>query len=185
MEDIQMNNDQITVTLRGSLLSLFQDTVRNEMEELDCSYFTHTLIKNCYKPGHAVSSFCSNPEWQQEYWQKHCNADPLADKVCQVAETDGFAISSWDIGPDNEVMKRRKLVCGLYDGVHFTFKHENGTLENYSFGWKESGRGKMGFERLLKLSDMVDNFRDAHFKLFYGSTPHSSGGTQQAQGTPV
>jgi hypothetical protein len=178
MQDIQINNDQINVTLRESLLSLFQDKVVKKMEELDCSYFTHNLIKNCYKPGHTVSSFYSNPEWQQEYWQKYWNADPLADKVCEAAETDGFAISSWDIAPDNEVMKRRKLVCSLYDGVQFTFKHEDGTLENYAFGWKESGRGKMGFARLLKLSGMVDDFRDAHFKLFSGSIPHSSTGTQ-------
>jgi hypothetical protein len=151
------------------------------MENLNCHYFSHNLIKNCYKPDHVVSSFHSNPEWQQEYWQKHCNADPLADKVCQVAETDGFAISSWDIGPDNEVMKRRKLVCDLYDGVQFTFKHEDGTLENYGFGWKESGRGKMGFEKLLKLSDIVSDFRDVHLKLFSGSIPHSSDEKQQAQ----
>jgi hypothetical protein len=166
MQDIQMNNDRIKVILREGLLGLFQDKVRRDMEGLDCSYFTHNLIKNWYKPGHTVSSFYSDPEWQQEYWEKYWDADPLAEKVCEAAETEGFAISSWGADPDNQALKRRKLVCGLYDGVHFTFKHEDGTLENYAFGWKESGRGKMGFDKLLKLSAIVDDFRDAHLKLF-------------------
>jgi len=130
-----------------------------------------------------VSSFYSNPEWQQEYWEKYWDADPLAKKVCESADTEGFAISSWGVGPDNEVMKRRKVVCDLYDGVHFTFKHEDGTLENYAFGWKESGRGRMGFERLLKLSAIADKFREAHLKLFSEPTSYPSDGTQQAQGT--
>lgn len=166
MQDIQMNHDRIKVTLRESLLGFFEGRVRREMEGLDCSYFTHNLIKNPYKPGHTVSSFYSDPEWQQEYWEKYWDADPLADKVCEAAEIEGFAIGSWGVDSDNEVMKRRKLVCGLYDGVYFTFKHEDGMLENYAFGWKENGRGKMGFDRLLKLSGMVDDFRDAHLKLF-------------------
>ena len=181
MEDIQLNIDRIDITLRESLSNSFQEKVRREMEALDCSYFTHNLIKNHYKPGHTVSSFYSNPEWQKEYWQKYWNADPLADKICEAAEAEGFAIGSWDIVPDNAVLKRRKQVCGLYDGVYFTFKHEDGTLENYAFGWKESGRGKMGFEKLLKLSEMVDEFRDAHLKLFSASMPHSSAGILQAQ----
>lgn len=182
MEDIQLNTDRINVTLRGSLFSLFQDRLRREMEGLDCHYFAHNLIQNYYKPGHAVSSFYTNPDWQQEYWQNYWNSDVLSNKIHQIAETDGFAISSWDfIDPDSDVMKRRKLVCDLYDGVQFTFKHEDGLLENYSFGWKKSGRGKMGFERLLKLSDVVSDFRDAHLKLVSGSTPHSSGEKQQVQ----
>lgn len=185
MQDIQLNNGQIKVTLCNSLYNLFQDKVQREMEASDCSYFTHNLIKNYGKSDHTVSSFYSNPEWQHEYWQKYWNADPLADKVCQAADIGGFAISSWDVEPDNEVMKRRKLVCGLYDGVHFTFKHEDGTLENYAFGWKENGRGKMGFEKLLKLSEIADDFRNAHLKLFSGSIPHSSDEIQQGQGTPA
>jgi len=182
MQDIQLNTDQVNVTLRESLVDLFQDKVQGEMENLNCSYFTHNLIKNCYKPGHTVSSFYSDPEWQEEYWRDYSDSDLLFQKVCQAADAAGFAISSWDvIDPQSDVMKRRKAVCDLYDGVHFTFKHEDGTLENYSFGWKEDGRGKMGFDRLLKLADVVDDFRDVHFKLFSESIRHSSGETQQGQ----
>jgi hypothetical protein len=172
MEDIQLNSDLINVTLRSSLFGLFQDQLCQEMEELDCHYFAHNLIQNYYKPGHTVSSFYSNPEWQQEYWRNYCDTDVLAHRIHKIADADGFAISSWDfVDPDSDVMKRRKSVCHIDDGVHFTFKHEDGLLENYSFGWKKSARGKMGFEKLLKLSDVVSDFRDAHLKLVSEPTP--------------
>lgn len=182
MDDIQVNTDGINIILRQSLLSLFHDRLRREMEDLDCHYFAHNLIQNYYKPGHTVSSFYTNPEWQQEYWRDYGNSDILAHKIHQIAETDGFAISSWDfVDPDSDVMKRRKLVCDLYDGVHFTFKHEDGLLENYSFGWNQNGRGKMSFEKLLKLSEVIDDFRGAHLKLVSGPTQHSFDEKQQAQ----
>jgi hypothetical protein len=177
MQDIQVKNNQLNVTLRKSLLSLFQERLRREMENLSCHYFSHNLIKNYYKPDHMVSSFHSHPEWQEEYWQDHWNSDVLSRKVHQIAETDGFAISSWDfIDAESDVMKRRKQVCDLYDGVQFTFKHEDGLLENYSFGWKKSGRGQMGFDKLLKLSEVVSDFRDEHLKLFSKPTPNLSDG---------
>jgi len=40
MEDIQLNNKAINVTLRNSLFPLFQDKVREAMGEWDCSYLT-------------------------------------------------------------------------------------------------------------------------------------------------
>lgn len=172
MQDVHLNIDRINVTLRESLLGLFHDQLRKGMEELDCHYFAHNLIQNYYKPGHTVSSFYTNSEWQEEYWRNYWDSDILAHRIHKIAETDGFAISSWDfIDPDSDVMKRRKSVCDIHDGVHFTFKHEGGLLENYSFGWKKSGRGKMGFEKLLKLSDVVSDFRDAHLKLVSAPTP--------------
>lgn len=179
LKDTQINDSRITVTLRESLLDLFREQVRRDLESLNCAYFVHNLIKNYCQKGHTVSSFHTHPEWQQEYWQDHWDSDLLARKIHDVAETDGFAISSWDfVDPDSGIMKRRKSVCHLDDGVHFTFKHEDGMLENYSFGWKNVKGQPMGFEKLLKLSDVVDEFRDAHLKLFCESNPGSSGARQ-------
>jgi len=177
MQDTQLNSDRLTVILRKSLQSLFQDKLRKEMEDLDCHYFVHNLIKNYDRPGHTVSSFHTNLEWQQEYWREHWDRDLLSRKINHIAETDGFAISSWDfIDPESDVMKRRKSVCYLDDGVHFTFRYDDGLLENYSFGWKNTEGKKMSFERLLKLSDLVSDFQEAHLKLFSESTPDLSGG---------
>lgn len=175
MQDAHLTQDQFNVTLRESLLSLFQNTIQRNMQELNSHYFAHNLIKNYYKPGHTVSSFVTHPEWQQEYWTTHCKSDNLSHKIHQIAEIEGFAISSWSfIDPDSEIMKRRKLVCDLDDGVHFTFKHEDGLLENYAFGWKRVKSNPMDFEKIFKLSEIVDDFRNKHLKLFYEPTPHFS-----------
>ncbi|MGV8947853.1 MAG: hypothetical protein ACOH2E_00565 [Candidatus Paracaedibacter sp.] len=171
MQDIQVNNDRANITLRRSLLNFFQDKVFEEMDALNCHYFAHNLIKHYDKTGYTISAFCTHPEWQQEYWQNHWDSDILASKIHGIAETDGFSITSWDVvDPVSDLMKRRKAICHIDDGVYFTFKHNDELLENYSFGWKKNGWGQMGFEKLLKLSDVVSDFRNAHLKLVSAPT---------------
>jgi len=186
MKDMEINHDRATITLRRSLLSLFQDKVGKEMEAINCHYFAHNFFKNYNKLGCIISSFCTHPEWQEEYWQNHWNSDILASTIHEAAETDGVSITSWDfIDPDSDLMKRRKSVCHIDDGAYFTFKHDDGVLENYSFGWKKSGWRQAESGKLLTLFNVVGGFRDAHLKLFSESIRHSSGETQQAQGTPA
>lgn len=175
MQDFKINNDKIDITLKMSLIKTFEEKVSREMREVNCTYFTHQIIQNYRKKGHRVSSFYTNPDWQKKYWQDYWNCDPLEREIHQIAETDGFVISSWDcVDPNSDVMQQRKTLCHLDDGVYFTIRHDNGLFENFSFGWGKDDKDQMDFEKLMKLSSLVNDFRNDHLKLFEGDTPNNT-----------
>lgn len=168
MQDFQFNHsNRIDVTLRLGLHNVFYDTTGKEMDDINCHYFAHHLIQNYRQEGWAVSSFNTNPDWQTKYWSEYWDRDPLERECHKIAQLNGFIVSSWQVvDPNSDVMEERKSACRLSTGFSFYVQHKEGILENFSFGWEKYDIASIGHEKLLKLSNLINHFRENHLNLY-------------------
>jgi hypothetical protein len=156
----------VMVSFKTDLTSKFYDLVGKEMKSIGAHYFAHNLIKNCFQEGHTTSSFHTNLDWQEKYWQKYWDCDPVIFTSYPIAKINGQAIVSWKIAdPDSDCMEDKKTICKMNDGFFFSIQHDNGILENFSFGWEKYNTNQVNRQKLSKLSNMITSFRIQHFKL--------------------
>jgi hypothetical protein len=144
----------------------FYDLVGKEMKSVGAHYFAHHLIKNHCQEGHTVSSFYTNPDWQEKYWKDYWDRDPVHSKSYPIAQINGSSVVSWKvIDPDSDCMEDRRTMCKMADGFRFDVQHDNGVLENFSFGWEKYDMSRVNRQKLGKLSQMITDFRIAHLKM--------------------
>jgi len=156
----------IKVAFRADLISRFYDEVGKGMKSIGCHYFTHNLVKNYCKEGHTTSSFYTNLDWQEKYWKDYWDCDPLWYASHPIAQVNGVAIMSWRvINLEDDCMEDRKTMCKMRDGLSFYIQHDNGVLENFSFGWEKYDISRINRKKLATLCNMVTDFRIQHFKL--------------------
>jgi hypothetical protein len=90
------------------------------MKNVRAPYFGHCLIKNFGQEGHTVSSFVTNSDWQEKYWNNYCDCDALANSSYRIAKINGCAISSWKVADlESDCMEDRKSMCRMSDGLAF------------------------------------------------------------------
>ena len=156
----------VRVSFETALMDKFYDLVGKEMKSVGAHFFGHNLIKNYCEEGHTVSSFSTNPDWQAKYWKDYWDCDLLHLTSCPIAKAKGFAVVSWKaVDPDSDCMEDRKSMCQMNDGFCFDIRHENGVLENFSFGWAKYEINKVNRQKLSKLSNMIEGFRRVHFSV--------------------
>jgi hypothetical protein len=156
----------VMVSFKTNLMDQFYDLVGKEMKDVGAHFFGHTLIKNHRQEGHRVSSFSTNPEWQEKYWNKYWDCDPLHRTSYTIAKIKGCAIASWKVvDPDSNCMEDRKSLCKMNDGCSFSIQYDNGVLEDFAFGWEKYDVGRVSRQKLAQLSNMITSFRTLHFKL--------------------
>ena len=156
----------VMVSFRTDLMTKFYDLASKEMKNVGCHYFAHNLIKNHCKEGHTISSFVTNPDWQEKYWKDYWDCDPVHSASYPIAQLNGCAITSWKIlDPDSDCMEGRKSICKTNDALTFCIQHENGVLENFSFGWEKYDVNQVNRQKLIMLCNMVTDFRIQHLRL--------------------
>lgn len=156
----------VMVSFKTGLIDKFYDLVGKEMKEVGAHYFGHNLIINHRQDGHRVSSFSTNPEWQEKYWNKYWDCDPLHRTSYKIAQIKGCAIASWKIvDPDSNCMEDRKTICKMHDGCSFSIQYDNGILEDFAFGWEKYDVNQVNRQKLSKLSHIITDFRLQHIKL--------------------
>ena len=166
ISDREEFNNAVMVSFKTDLRDKFCDLLGKEMKEIGAHYFAHHLIKNHLQQGHTVSSFYTHPEWQEKYWKDYWDCDPVDYKSFTIAKINGSAVISWKvIDPDSDCMEDRKTMCKMSDGFRFDVQHDNGILENFSFGWEKYDVNQVNRQKLSKLSHMITGFRLQHFKL--------------------
>lgn len=157
----------LMVSLKSNLINKFYDHLKKEMQNIGAHYFGHSIIKNYKQEGHTVSSFMTNLEWQEKYWESYWDCDPIHFTSHPIAQINGCAIASWKIiDPHSNCMEDRRTTCQMNDGFSFYIQHENNLSENFSFGWKKYDVNQVNRQKLAKLSDMISEFRLIHFKSF-------------------
>ena len=156
----------VMISLKTGLIDKFYDLMGKEMKEVGAHFFGHTLIKNHRQVGHTVSSFFTHPDWQEKYWKDYWDRDPVHSTSYPIAQLNGSSVVSWKIiDPDSDCMEDRKTMCKMNDGFRFDVQHDNGILENFSFGWEKYDVNQVNRQKLSKLSHMITDFRLQHFKL--------------------
>ena len=156
----------VMVSFKTNLMDKFYDLAGKEMKAVGAHYFGHTLIKNHRQEGHTVSSFFTNPDWQEKYWKDYWDCDPLWGVSYPIAQINGCSVVSWKVvDPDSDCMEDRKSVCKMQDGFTFSIQHGNGILENFSFGWERYDVNRVNRQKLAKLCNMITDFRIQHFRL--------------------
>lgn len=156
----------VMVSFKTELMDQFYDLVGKEMKDVGAHFFGHTLIKNHRQEGHTISSFFTNSDWQEKYWKDYWDCDPVHSASYPIAQINGSAVVSWKVvDPDSDCMEDRKTMCKMNDGFRFDIQHDNGILENFSFGWEKYNVTRVNRQKLVKLSSMITDFRLQHFKL--------------------
>jgi hypothetical protein len=156
----------VMVSFKTNLMDQFYDLVGKEMKDVGAHFFGHTLIKNHRQEGHTISSFFTHPDWQEKYWKAYWDCDPVHSTSYPIAQINGSSVISWKIiDPDSDCMEDRKTMCKMKDGFRFDVQHDNGILENFSFGWEKYDVNQVNRQKLGKLSHMIAGFRLQHFKL--------------------
>ena len=156
----------VMVSFKINLMDKFYDLVSKEMKSVGAHYFAHNLIKNHLQEGHTVSSFVTNLDWQEKYWKDYWDCDPLDRASYTIAKINGSAVVSWKvIDPDSDAIEDRKSMCKVKDGLTFCMEHDNGVLENFSFGWEKYDVNRVNRQKLVKLSNMITDFRRQHFQV--------------------
>lgn len=156
----------VMVSFKTGLMDKFYDLVGKGMKNVGAHYFAHNLIKNHRQEGHTVSSFYSNPDWQEKYWKDYWDCDLIVDTNCVITKKNGSSITSWKvIDPDSDCMEDRKSMCQMQDGFTFYMQHDNGVIENFSIGWKKYDVNRINRKKLAKLCNMISDFRIQHYRL--------------------
>ena len=158
-------NNPVMISFKTDLMGKFYDLVGKEMKDVGAHYFAHHLIKNHCQEGHTISSFVTHPDWQEKYWKDYWDCDPVDYASFTIAKINGSAVVSWKVvDPDSDCMEDRKTMCKMNDGFRFDIQHDNGILENFSFGWERYDVNRVNRQKLVKLSSMITGFRLQHFK---------------------
>jgi len=171
-EYIQRKSDReeiknpVRVAFKTDLTDKFHDLATKEMKNIGAHYFAHNLIKNPFLEGHTVSSFHTNLDWQEKFWNEYWDYDSVYFAITPIVKTNGCAVLSWKVvDPDSDYIEDRKTMCKISDGVTFEIEHNNGVLENFSFGWEKYDISRVNRKKLLKLCNMISDFRIQHFRL--------------------
>jgi len=155
----------VMVSFKTELMDKFYDFVGKGMKDVGAHYFAHNLIKNHLKEGHTISSFHTNLDWQEKFWKDYWDNDPLDDTNSPVAKINGFSATSWRVVESNDCLEDRKIMCQIRDGLTFYILHNNGVLENFSIGWEKYDVRKVNRQKLVKLCNMISDFRIQHYRL--------------------
>ena len=156
----------VMVSFKINLMDKFYDLVGKEIKNVGAHYFAHNLIKNRLKEGHTTSSFHTNPDWQEKYWENYWDNDLTHITNCKVAKINGCSVVSWKIiDPDSNCMEDRRSICQMQDGFSFYIQHNNGIIENFSIGWKKYDVRKINRQKLTQLCNMISDFRIQHYRL--------------------
>jgi hypothetical protein len=156
----------VMVSFKTDLMSKFYDLIGKGMKDVGAHFFAHQLIKNYCQEGHTVSSFMTNPDWQEKYWKDYWDCDPTVGTNHGIAKINGCSVTSWkvvDLGSD--CMEDRKTMCQMQDGFHFWMLQPNGVFENFSIGWEKYDVRKVNRQKLAKLCNMISDFRIQHYRL--------------------
>jgi hypothetical protein len=156
----------VMTSFKIDLMDKFYDLMDKRMKDVGAHYFAHNLIKNHLKEGHTVSSFYSNPDWQEKYWKDYWDCDPVDYTNYTITKINGCSSASWKvIDPNSDCMEDRKTLCQMQDGFSFYMQHDNGVLENFSIGWEKYDVRKVNRQKLAKLCNMISDFRIQHYRL--------------------
>lgn len=158
-----MNYPMMKVAMRKDFYEKFASELKALQEKAGALLFAHTIIEDYRGPNHKVSTFNSNEDWHELYWDKYWNEDPLETTCHQAANTHGSGITSWQvIDPQSECMKARMSLGGAQDGIMLAFKHPSGLMENISFGWESGKNTGFIFDKLEMLTKIIEPLRSYH-----------------------
>lgn len=156
--------------LKVRLIEDFYNTVTEGMTDAGCRYFGHNLIINREEP--MISSFAGNhskhPYWE-DYWD--CNAQDYDGYV--ITKKVGFQCAGFQC--DDQPPKKNQGVtqeslnkiemCKMKDGFHFYMQHDNGVLENFSFGWEKHTASQVSHQKINDFSNRMDELNIGYFRL--------------------
>ena len=160
------NEHPVMISFKTNLVNRFYDDAGKAMKDIGAHFFSHNLIKNCLQEGHTTSSFYTNLDWQEKYWKDYWDCDPLWAASYPIAQINGCAIMSWKVlNTNDDCTEDRKSMCKVKDGLSFYTKHDNGVVENFSFGWEKYDVNRVNRQKLTALCNMVTDFRIQHLRL--------------------
>ena len=162
-----IKHPEITITLKKDFYGVFDKNIKELFKETGISYFAHQLIENYRMPNHKVSSFYTNENWQEIYWNNFWNNDPIEKIAHQNAGKNGISLTSWQIcDPTSECMEARISTCNVRDGLFMAFSHPSGIIENYTFAWEKFDFSLIDHKTISKLQNFIMPIRQAHHQSF-------------------
>jgi hypothetical protein len=163
-----LNYPEMKVAMRKDFYEKFSAQLKQLQEDTGALLFSHTLIDDYKGPNHKVSTFNSDEEWHELYWDKFWNNDASENTCHQVANAYGSGIVSWQVAdPDSDCMEARMRVGGVHDGLMIAFKHPSGLLENMSFGWEKGDNSTLALEKLGAITEIVEPIRQYHRQSYH------------------
>ncbi len=164
MEHLKIiNKSDMKIILRKDFYSIFHDIKKSLFGEAGIKYYCHNLIKDYGTANHVVSSFGSNEEWSETYWQNFWNSDPMEKSCHKITLSSGIGLTSWQlIDPTSDCAETRIRMCDVKDGVLIAFNHKNNIIENVSFGWKDLGDDTLNSEKITILNKIMRPLREYH-----------------------
>ena len=158
-----ITSPRLTAYLRKDFYADFAYKLKDLLKDSNCHYFSHNIIKNYGQADSEISTFNLHEDWQETYWQKYKDNDPLEKITHHAAVNQGLGMSSWNIiDPNSECAEVKSTMCDVRDGLMFAKTYPTGRLENMSFGWKSLDGIVMDLDRMFSLIKMTRFLREHH-----------------------
>jgi hypothetical protein len=167
--------DAYDVIIRKELQEEQTSSLLNYFEQFGINFVTHTLITHYRETGHTISSFCTNPEWQDYYWPV-CSNNDKAERLghSQGLKGESFFVHWKAFSSTDALTKERLERNGCYKGITLFLPQKDGTLENLSLGWGHVKKDDNGIEPLSNfrlILQGLNTLRAKHQGLFWNKEP--------------
>jgi hypothetical protein len=159
------SNHPVMDIFKTNLVYRFYISVTKGMTDAGCHYFAHNLIKN--REEAVMNSFTQKPDWSMKYWEKYWNCNPEDYKSYMINKIIGYGClgSPHKDDPEHDTKASKKEMCKMKDGFHLYMQHDNGILENFSFGWETFRVNQVSPQKIGKLRQMMTELKIGFFRL--------------------
>lgn len=159
-----INYPEMKVILRKDINDDFGNQLSEIVRKTGAAYFGHNIIKNYREKGHAISAFCNYETWQDFYWDKYRNEDPLEKTIHKATQLNNLGVISWEMGHNGSLCSQDKeKITKIKDGIYFSFKRPDNRLETLAIGWENMDSEKLDTDYICYLSSLLKPIRDRHW----------------------